>query len=216
MRRRAGGVGCGARGRGRTYPRSREAPGPDRAVLRPLRREPAGLGPFHLFPDGPRRDQPMRRTGAADRGRKPGRKPGNADLGNRNRRRGAPRGARAPANGARQDGRLVRRLALHPLGFSGGKRKAGAPAPLKNRGDGAWLRGCLKIESGRGARVCAAFHPVVTELVPVTPLRKALCRPKRDGRDKPGHDGVETSLPAIAKGGACPTSASSFIPSTWS
>src|ERR1022692_5349371 len=34
--------------------------------------------------------------------------------GDRNRRDGAPRGARAPDNGARQDGRLVRRLALHP------------------------------------------------------------------------------------------------------
>src|ERR1017187_9214797 len=29
---------------------------------------------------------------------------------------------------------------------------------------------------------------VVTGLVPVTPLRLPQCLPKRDGRDKPGHD----------------------------
>ena len=44
MRRRAGGRRCGACGRGRTYPRTREAPGPDRGALRPLREELAGLG----------------------------------------------------------------------------------------------------------------------------------------------------------------------------
>jgi hypothetical protein len=43
MRRRDGGIGCGARGRG-SQPRAREAPGPDRGALGPLRREPAGLG----------------------------------------------------------------------------------------------------------------------------------------------------------------------------
>jgi hypothetical protein len=30
---------------------------------------------------------------------------------------------------------------------------------------------------------------VMPGLVPGIPLRKALCLPKRDGRDKPGHDG---------------------------
>ena len=38
----------------------------------------------------------------------------------------------------RQDGRLVRRLALHPLGVSRGEgMKDGVPAPQKNRGGGA-------------------------------------------------------------------------------
>ena len=44
MRRHASGTGCGARGRGRTYPRTREARGPDRGALGPLREELAGLG----------------------------------------------------------------------------------------------------------------------------------------------------------------------------
>jgi hypothetical protein len=29
---------------------------------------------------------------------------------------------------------------------------------------------------------------VITGLVPVIPLRDAMCPPDRDGRDKPGHD----------------------------
>lgn len=37
---------------------------------------------------------------------------------------------------------------------------------------------------------------VVTGLVPVTSLRKALCVSKRDGRDKPGHDSVRMPLRA--------------------
>jgi hypothetical protein len=32
---------------------------------------------------------------------------------------------------------------------------------------------------------------VVAGLVPATPIRKALCPPKRDRRDKPGDDGGE-------------------------
>src|SRR4051812_17593150 len=43
MRRSDGGVGCGARGLA-SQARTREAPGPDRAALRPLCRVPAGLG----------------------------------------------------------------------------------------------------------------------------------------------------------------------------
>ena len=39
------------------------------------------------------------------------------------RRRGAPRGARILRKRMRHDGRLVRRLALHPLDWSRGKRR---------------------------------------------------------------------------------------------
>src|SRR5471032_565600 len=39
-------------------------------------------------------------------------------------RRGAPRGARAPGNGARHEGYRQRLTALHPLDFSRGTRKA--------------------------------------------------------------------------------------------
>jgi hypothetical protein len=74
--------------------------------------------------------------------------PGNADPGNRNRRRGAPRGARAPDNGARQDGRRQRRSALHPLALSRGrKRKTAYPAPQRIR---AMTPGCLTIASVKG------------------------------------------------------------------
>jgi hypothetical protein len=40
---------------------------------------------------------------------------------------------------------------------------------------------------GRGEE--AALHPIViTGLVPVIPMRRARCVPKRDGRNKSGHD----------------------------
>jgi len=68
---------------------------------------------------------------------------------------GAPRGARAPDNGARQDRRLVRRLALHPLDFSRGTKKAprngredGLPGAAKNTGDDAWLVAPKRSEGG--------------------------------------------------------------------
>jgi len=48
-------------------------------------------------------------------------------------RDGAPRGARAPDNGARQDGRLVRRLALHPLGILSGVDSPGPLAEVEKR-----------------------------------------------------------------------------------
>ena len=126
MRRHEGGIGCGARGRG-SKPRTREAPGPDRAALGPLRREPAGLG--------------LGGNALV---------PGNADPGNRNRRDGAPRGARVLQKGTRQDGRLVRRLALHPLDFARGREGNTAyPAPLRIR---AMTRGCLTFGSDACAR----------------------------------------------------------------
>jgi hypothetical protein len=34
-----------------------------------------------------------------------------------------------------------------------------------------------------------AFLFVMPGLVPGIPFKKAMCRPQRDGRDKPGHDG---------------------------
>jgi hypothetical protein len=55
--------------------------------------------------------------------KKPGRKPGNADLGIRNRRRGAPRGARILQKRMRQDGRLVRHSVLHPLACRGARKR---------------------------------------------------------------------------------------------
>jgi len=55
-----------------------------------------------------------------------GRKPGNADPGIRNRRRGAPRGARVLQKGTRQDGRLVRRSVLHSLGLGPGEKEGPA------------------------------------------------------------------------------------------
>src|ERR1019366_5942525 len=41
------------------------------------------------------------------------------------------------------------------------------------------------------ARLAGEPLTVITGLVPVIPLRDALCPPKRDGRDKPGHDKLE-------------------------
>ena len=88
--------------------------------------------------------------------KKPGRKPGNADPGNRNRRRGAPRGARAP-QGARHD-RIpaAPRGATPPRASCGGRlpgpscrgstkgpaqrgRNDGVPGAAKNPGAEAWL-----------------------------------------------------------------------------
>src|ERR1035437_283557 len=43
----------------------------------------------------------------------------------------------------------------------------------------------------------AAHIFVIAGLVPAIPLRMALCVPKRDGRDEPGHDRKNT---ALAKG----------------
>ncbi len=51
------------------------------------------------------------------------------------------------ATGTRQDGRLVRRLALHPLGLAPGVeegprewgRDDGVPGAAKNTGDDVWL-----------------------------------------------------------------------------
>jgi len=38
-----------------------------------------------------------------------------------------------------------------------------------------------------------SFSFVITGLGPVIPLRRAWCVPKRDGRDKPGHDKIVVS-----------------------
>jgi hypothetical protein len=130
MRRRAGGRGCGARGRG-SLPRTREAPGPDRAALRPLRREPAGLGTGHLASS-----QETRTRGTEIAAME---------------RREAPAFL---ARGVRQDGRLVRHSVLHPLAFREGEKLVPAqagrttayPAPQRIR---ALALGCLKFESGR-------------------------------------------------------------------
>src|SRR5258705_2592762 len=63
----------------------------------------------------------------------------------KNRRDGAPRGARVLQKGMRQDGRLVRHSVLHPLDFFEGAEKAphsgagddGLPGAVKNAGDDA-------------------------------------------------------------------------------
>ena len=126
--------GCGACCRG-SSPRHREAPGPDRAALRPLRREPAGLGPFQGVSDGPRRDKPMRRTGAADLRRS---RNGNQETRTRGSEiaavecRKAARSAfwARPAEARKGDGgrlKWLRLSALHPLAlFAGGD----SPGPL--------------------------------------------------------------------------------------
>jgi len=157
MRRHAGGRRCGARGRG-SLPRTREAPGPDRGALRPLRREPAGLGPFESFRNGPERDKALSRTGATAQIKEAERKPGNADPRDRNRRDGAPGGARVSGNGS-----AARRKTGAPLGapsprFSGGdKGRPASPGPQRirahwrapmNPDDGAFTSlCCLTMES---------------------------------------------------------------------
>ena len=98
--------------------RTREAPGPDRAALRPLRREPAGLGPFHLsFGQTKARQADEANWRYGLRAKQPGRKPGNADPGIRNRRMARREAPAFLATGTRQDGRLVRRSVRHPLIF---------------------------------------------------------------------------------------------------
>ena len=124
MRRHASGVGCGACGRGRTYPRSREAPGPDRGVLWPLREELAGLGPFHMVSDGPRRDKPMRRTGAETQAKKP---EGNQETRTRGSEIAAVERREAPAFSKRERGKTedwCAALCSTPSGLARGKKKA--------------------------------------------------------------------------------------------
>jgi hypothetical protein len=41
------------------------------------------------------------------------------------------------------------------------------------------------------AAIGSPLKAVIAGLVPAISLRLAPCSPKRDGRDKPGHDGVE-------------------------
>jgi hypothetical protein len=158
MRRSDSGVGCGACGRGRKRtPRTREAPGPRSGGTTAAPRgasldwEPCnGFGSLKHRP--PKRGwcQARRNRKANQETRARGQKS----------RDGAPRGARIPHKGMRQDGRLVRHSVLHPLGFAERKkRKTAYPAPQRIRAAERWLAarsaakaGCLKFESVRGKR----------------------------------------------------------------
>jgi hypothetical protein len=147
MRRHASGVGCGACGRGRTYPRSREAPGPDRGYYGPSARSSLG---WDCANDCRCAEAPPAHKGATPRPAGSEQTPGNADPGNRNRRHGAPRGARTFCNEG-----AVRRKTGAPLGappprcFEGHEegpaltgRKTAYLGPIKNMGGGAlanWL-----------------------------------------------------------------------------
>ena len=138
-------------------------PGTDRGALRPLRREPAGLenrSPW--VSERPRRDKPMRRTGAAAKRRN---RDGNQETRtrDRNRRNGAPGGERVDRKTRlrRKAERLkVRQPALRSPHAFEGKREAPAragwktayPGPVKNAGDGA----C--VDHGRHGRACPG-HP---------------------------------------------------------
>ncbi len=51
---------------------------------------------------------------------------------------------------------------------------------------GADLAGEVTFQAG--AKQCGLVLDVITGLVPVIPMRLALSDPKRDGRNKPGHD----------------------------
>ena len=154
MRRHDSGTGCGARGQA-SQACTREAPGPDRGALRPLRREPAGLGLFQKVSDGPRRDKPMRRTGAA----------AHEETGTETRKRG-PGEQKSPRWRAERRHTFARRcahvewprrLARHPLDilsgvdspvplFEGGEENTAYPAPVKNTGGAALANCCLKTE----------------------------------------------------------------------
>ena len=68
MRRHDGGAGCGACGRGRTYPRFREASGPRSGALRPPARSSlGGEGPKVFGPPKRRSPKRERRDGPPDR-----------------------------------------------------------------------------------------------------------------------------------------------------
>ncbi len=52
-------------------------------------------------------------------------------------------------------------------------------------------------------------------LVPGPPLRRALCAPKRDGRDKPGHNDVESIGTNYFRGGIWINSANCSLVSSF-
>jgi hypothetical protein len=128
-------MGCGACGRG-SSPRTREAPGADRAVLWPLCEELAGLGPLQWISSEvrevrqawSRRVKTQAKTGAETRKRGPGdRKAAVA-------RREAPHFPQGRCALAKR----LRRLARHSLDLCEGRRKSdGAPAPQRT---GAMMR----------------------------------------------------------------------------
>jgi hypothetical protein len=180
MRRHASGVGCGACGRGRTYPRSREASGPDRGVLRPLREELAGLGTApKVFGAVCEARQALSRcfknppqTGADTRKRGPGEQ--------KSPRWSAERRPRSPK------GNAARRKTGAPLGAPPprsfeGKMKGPAPAGRTTAYPGpqrirALMRACSPPLVGRG-RGWGCWVGVVSD---PTPTRFA-CRPSPQG-----------------------------------
>jgi len=160
MRRSDSGVGCGACGRG-SQPRTREAPGPDRGALRPLREELAGLG-MDQGSGPPKRRLPAkgRRRGPPDRPihqetRTRGQKsppverreaPALSQESAARRKTGAPLGAPSP--------RIVEGEKKRPR--SAGHRLRRTRRRLKNTGGEA----CTIEKSCRHAR--EGGHPVIT------------------------------------------------------
>jgi len=168
MRRHAGGRRCGARGRGSQAAHPGGAGAPPGVTTDPCQELADGgrLG----RPSRWKARQAIRRTGADRRKarqelepkarpgaemRTPQVSPDRASLS------GWSAGRRpSSANGARQDGRLVRRSVLHPLGFSGGdKGRPASPGPQRirvlqrapmNPDDGAFTSLCrLTIQSAQ-------------------------------------------------------------------
>ena len=140
-RRFEDGARCGARGRGRTYPRTR---GPRDPIGRYYGRSARNsldwiTGPMVL--DGPRDELPMRRYVPQPRSnRTETRKRGPGD---RNRRDGAPRGARILQKRMRQDGktRCATRCSIPSLVRGGDKGKTAYPTPQRTR---AMTHACLE------------------------------------------------------------------------
>ena len=150
MRRHAGGRRCGARADA-SHASTREASGPDRGALRPLREVLAGLGCIWERPSAAGKSgvEPLpAKPEARTRG-------GNQETRTRGQksRRGAPRGARTSQD-VRQDGK-TRCAAWRstPSFWRGRKERTAYPAP---QGIRAMSHGRLRIETAG----CRSAEPV--------------------------------------------------------
>jgi branched-chain amino acid transport system permease protein len=79
------------------------------------------------------------------------------------------------------------------IGFTIGDVQVALPAGLQGIALAAFMLAVLifrrqGIMGGREVPVPHSLSVVIAGLVPAIPLRRAQCVPKRDGRDKPGHD----------------------------
>jgi hypothetical protein len=144
MRRYAGGVGCGARGRGRTYPRSREASGRRPPLLWGAALQWAGRGADE--------GGESLRIGLAES--RPGRRPEVTAPGTEI---AAVERREAPASCKRGCGKTEDWCATWrstPSIFRGEREgKTAYPAPVKNTGADAWLfENLIRNEGARNAR----------------------------------------------------------------